>query len=144
MIDLEGKIALITGAASGIGREIARVFHELGAILVLTDINRQGLKLVEEELGKDVLTRAHDVAAPGDWVEVFANIAQRHGRLDILVNNAGIMVAQPFAQAGIDVLRRELRINVESVYLGMHGALPLLRAALDQGAKTTSIVNIAS
>jgi NAD(P)-dependent dehydrogenase (short-subunit alcohol dehydrogenase family) len=142
--DLTGRIALVTGAASGIGREIAGQFHALGARLVLTDINRAGVEAVAETLGSDILVCTHDVASEEDWASVFATVAQEHGRLDILVNNAGIMMAKPFEEAGIDILRRQMRINVESVYLGMRGALPLLKARLAQGAATASIVNIAS
>ena len=75
---------------------------------------------------------------------MFDAVRAQYGQLDVLVNNAGIMLSKPFAEAGIDVLRRQLRINVESVYMGMHGALPLLREAVARGAATASVVNIAS
>jgi NAD(P)-dependent dehydrogenase (short-subunit alcohol dehydrogenase family) len=144
LTDMDDKIALVTGAASGIGREIATLFRSLGATLIVTDVNRDGVEAVAAELGGDTLALAHDVASEADWAEVFAAVGEKHGRLDVLVNNAGIMMAQPFESAGIDILRRQLRINVESVHLGMHGALPLLRAARAQGAASAAIVNIAS
>jgi NAD(P)-dependent dehydrogenase (short-subunit alcohol dehydrogenase family) len=134
--DLTGRIALVTGAASGIGLEIARHLHAAGATLVTTDLNHGGLERFDDA----ALALRHDVASEEDWHAVLDAVAQRHGRLDILVNNAGVMMAKPFAEAGIDVLRRQLQVNVESVYLGMHLALPLLRKA-DGDA---SIVNIAS
>ncbi|MET0365302.1 MAG: SDR family oxidoreductase [Sphingobium sp.] len=142
--DLKDKIAIVTGAASGIGREIATQFHALGARLILTDINGDGVRATADSLGAGITTCRHDVASEEEWASVFATVEQEHGRLDILVNNAGIMMAKPFEEAGVDILRRQLRINVESVYLGMQGALPLLKAAIGKGARTSAIVNIAS
>jgi NAD(P)-dependent dehydrogenase (short-subunit alcohol dehydrogenase family) len=142
--DLSGKIALVTGAASGIGAEVSRLLHGLRATLVMTDINLEGVEAAAKALGDDVAALRHDVSSEEDWASVYAAVDQTHGRLDILVNNAGIMMAKPFAEAGIGILRRQQRINVDSVYLGMQGALPLMKAALAGGARTTSIVNVSS
>lgn len=144
ILNLAGKVAVITGAASGIGRQTATLFHALGARLLLTDIDRAGLAALTRQLGGDVLTASHDVTSEDDWRAVFGQADAAFGQLDILVNNAGIMMSKPFAEAGIDVLRRQMAINVEGVYLGMHGALPLLRKAIANGAATTAIVNISS
>ncbi|WP_077147527.1 SDR family NAD(P)-dependent oxidoreductase [Sphingopyxis sp. KK2] len=144
ILNLGGKVAVITGAASGIGRQTATLFHALGARLLLTDIDTAGLESFAAELGGDVLTATHDVTCEDAWHAVFGQVDAAFGRLDILVNNAGIMMSKPFAEAGVDVLRRQMAINVEGVYMGMHGALPLMRAAIAAGAATTSIVNISS
>jgi len=141
---LEGKVAIVTGAASGIGRKTSALLHALGARLFMTDIDLDGVETAAADLGVDVAALGHDVASEEDWARVYATIAQDAGHLDILVNNAGIMMAKPFEQANIDILRRQLRINVESVYLGMQGAIPLMRAAIVQGSSTASIINIAS
>lgn len=141
---LQGKVALVTGAASGIGLATATLFGQLGARLIITDIDEAGLKAAASSLGSNVLTLPHDVSSDASWNAVFEAVGEQYGQLDVLVNNAGIMLAKPFAEAGIEVLRRQLRINVESVYMGMHGALPLLREAIARGATTASIVNIAS
>lgn len=141
---LEGKVALVTGAASGIGLETARLLGSLGASLVMTDIDAEGLAVAAAGLGPDVLAVPHDVSSEESWTAVFEQVGGRFGCLHVLVNNAGIMLSKPFADAGIAVLRRQLQVNVESVYLGMHGALPLLREAVARGASTASIVNIAS
>lgn len=144
IFDLAGKTALVTGAAAGIGREIATLLHALGAQLMLTDIDASGVEQVAAGFGERVVALRHDVASEADWAAVYAAVERAFGRLDILVNNAGVMMAKPFAEAGIEILRRQQRINVESVYLGMQGALPAMRAARKQGAVTTSIVNISS
>ena len=143
LFNLNGKVAIVTGAASGIGQETARLFHALGARLIVTDIDEAGLKTAAAAW-EGAATHRHDVSSEADWAAVFAAVARDYSQIDILVNNAGIMMAKPFADAGIDILRRQMSINVESVYLGMQGALPLMRAALAKGATTTSIVNISS
>lgn len=141
---LSGKVAIVTGAASGIGLETARLFAALGADLVLTDIDESGLAAAAEAIGGTLRTQLQDVTSEADWLRVYAFVEQNCGRLDVVVNNAGIMVARPFVEAGIEVLRRQLRINVESVYLGMQGAVPLMRRTIARGARGASIVNIAS
>jgi NAD(P)-dependent dehydrogenase (short-subunit alcohol dehydrogenase family) len=144
MTSLVGKIALVTGAASGIGLEIARQLQSLGATIVITDINEPGLEAIAPEFDSRTIALRHDVSQEQSWTQVISSIQRTHGQLHILVNNAGVMIAKPFVEAGIEVLQRQLRINVESVYLGMYGALPLLRAARTRGAATTSIINISS
>jgi NAD(P)-dependent dehydrogenase (short-subunit alcohol dehydrogenase family) len=91
--DLAGRVAVVTGAGSGIGRATAILFAELGAKVVATDVN---LSTVEETVaavatGTAVALR-HDVTSEADWAEVFAHVSGQIGRLDILVNNAGVMV----------------------------------------------------
>ena len=91
---------------------------------------RPELGAAPSELGGDVLTATHDVTSADAWHAVFGQAGAAFGRLDILVNNAGIMMSKPFADAGIDVLRRQMAINVEGIYMGMQGVLPLMRAAI--------------
>lgn len=141
---LDGKVALVTGAGSGIGKQIARQLHALGARVIATDINIAAAQATAAELGANVVPLAHDVAEAGDWASVFADIAARFGQLDILVNNAGIMMSKPFMDAPIDILRKQQRINVDSIYIGMQGAVPLMEASIAKGAGTCSIVNISS
>ncbi|WP_082835992.1 SDR family NAD(P)-dependent oxidoreductase [Croceicoccus bisphenolivorans] len=142
MIDLANKIALVTGAASGIGKETTTLFAALGATVVLTDRNVEGAAEVADAIGNGASALALDVMDAGQWSEVCAEIDAAHGRLDVLVNNAGIMIARPFADAGVEILRKQYAINVEGVYLGMHTALPLLRRAAATGS--ASIVNVSS
>lgn len=145
MSKLDGKTAWVTGAGSGIGRAIAIALAEQGANVVLGDINPAGLEETAGLCGGDVtLSLTQDVTSEAAWADGLAAIDARFGRLDILVNNAGIMMAQPFEDAPVEILRRQNRINVESVYIGMQTALPLMRRTIADGAKGASIINIAS
>lgn len=138
MIRLDGKIALVTGAASGIGHEIARTFATLGAIVEASDLNEDGLKGAAADFGPDAALHRHDVGDETDWQRVMDDIRSRHGRLDVLVNCAGIMLSRNFVDAPVAWLHRQQRVNVDSVYIGMHAAIPFMRAG------GGSIINIAS
>lgn len=138
-LSLEGKVALVTGAARGIGREIADRMAQHGARVVVTD--------VEPKLGgtaaaamKGAVYRDLDVTSPDQWNEVIEALREEHGRLDVLVNNAGISPAANIEQTDLDLWRRVQSINVESVFLGCRTALPLMRASGDGG----SIINLSS
>ena len=144
ILDLQGKFCWVTGAGSGIGRETALTLARFGATLVVTDIDEQAAKETAESCGADAVAFAHDVSDETAWADCAQAVGERFGRLNVLVNNAGIMVSKPFSEAPIDILRRQQRINVESVYIGMQTAEPLLKAAIAQGAVGASVINIAS
>jgi len=138
-LSLEGKVALVTGAARGIGQEIVNRLAQHGARVVMTD--------VEPELGeeaaaaiKGVTYRNLDVTSQEQWEEAIQGLREEHGRLDVLVNNAGISPAANIEQTDVDLWRRVQTINVESVFLGCRTALPLMRESGDGG----SIVNLSS
>jgi NAD(P)-dependent dehydrogenase (short-subunit alcohol dehydrogenase family) len=144
LVDLTGKVALVTGAGSGIGRETMRQLHALGASVIATDLDGAAVADAAAAIDPAIATHAHDVGEEADWTRIMAAVDGAHARLDVLVNNAGIMLSHPFADAGIDVLRRQHRVNVEGVYLGMRAALAPMERARAAGAATTSIVNISS
>jgi len=141
---LTGKVALVTGAGSGIGRQTARELALLGATVLASDINAATAQETADVIGGTATALAHDVTSADSWAAVYAAIEQAHGRLDILVNNAGVMMSRPFAEAPISFLQRQQAINVESIYMGMQGALPLMRAAQAAGTLSPSIINISS
>ena len=94
---LENKIALITGAAKGMGAEEAKLFAQEGASLIITDIDLEGLNKVEKELsrtGVKVISIKHDVSSEPDWIMVAKEAKKAFGKVDILVNNAGIQIGR--------------------------------------------------
>ena len=137
---LKDKIAIITGAARGMGAEHCRRFIAEGASVVLTDINEEDGKRLEAELGADTLFVRHDVGSEADWVRVVKRAEDRFGPVTVLVNNAGII--GPIAKAAelqADDFETVCRINQTSVFLGTKHVIPsMIRAG------GGSIVNISS
>ncbi|MBU6269044.1 MAG: SDR family oxidoreductase [Sphingomonadales bacterium] len=125
---LSGRVALVTGAAGGIGLATAQALARAGATVIATDI-------VESSA-----TLRHDVAAEADWIAMIAHVRARHGRLDILVNNAGIGRTGPVTDIALEDWRQLFAINVEGTFLGCKHALPLMREAGHGG----SVVNVSS
>ncbi|MBR2634789.1 MAG: SDR family oxidoreductase [Clostridia bacterium] len=117
----QGKIAMVTGAAVGIGRAVALRLAEEGAGLLLLDINAEALSLVGEEtkkLGAEVLTYLCDVSSEEQVNEVVADATAHFGRIDILVNNAALWRDRSrFAQSSLDLWKRYFDVNVMGVYL---------------------------
>lgn len=141
---IQDRIALVTGAGSGIGKAIAELFSAEGATVVATDLNKDSLAWTEshESPGK-VFALRHDVTVANDWAHALA-FAGDLGGLHILVNNAGIMLDTPFAEAPIEDLRLQYKINVEGPYLGTQMAIPLLTKSFASSGFTSSVINISS
>ena len=129
---LVGRVALLTGAAGGIGQATAVRFAEEGAQLVLTDVAAAGLDEVAalaEKAGAEVLTLTADVTRTVDWERIVTAARDRFGGLDILFNNAGIEgVVKPIEDYPEEMFDRVLAVNVRGVFLGMKHAVPALRA----------------
>ena len=139
---LSNRVALITGAASGIGLATARRFAQEDATVVLADRDTAGLAAALTELqagGDRHLAMALDVTIETDWIAAIEAIRTRYGRLDILVNNAGFGRFRSIADTTLDEWRATLAVNLDSVFLGTKHALPLL-AECGRGA----IVNMSS
>src|SRR3954462_10010359 len=94
---LEGKVALITGAARGQGAAEARLFAAEGASVVLTDVLDDEGKATAEDIGEAATYRHQDVRSEEEWTETVAAVIDQHGRLDVLVNNAGVFKISPTA-----------------------------------------------
>jgi 3(or 17)beta-hydroxysteroid dehydrogenase len=133
---LEGKVALITGAASGIGRASAEAFALEGAELALTDLNFEGLI---DFTARGFLTLEQDVTDETRWRGVVDAVIARYGRLDALVNNAGIAVIGNIERATLADFRKTQAVNVESVFLGCREAVRAMKAS-----GGGSIVNLSS
>lgn len=139
MVRLEGKVAIITGAAQGMGATHARRFVKEGAKVVLTDIlEEKGIELAKE-LGENALFIKQDVTSADEWAEVVAKAEEAFGPVNILVNNAGITMAKSILQVTEDEYRRIVDINQTSVFLGMKTTIPSM-----QKAGGGSIVNVSS
>jgi NAD(P)-dependent dehydrogenase (short-subunit alcohol dehydrogenase family) len=144
MGQVEGKVALVTGGASGIGAGCAMRLAEEGAAVLITDVqDAKGAELVVaiEKAGGKARYLHHDVTSEDEWVAIVADIEQAEGRLDILVNNAGIGLACPsITMMKLEDWRRQQAVNVEGVFLGIKHSLPLMRKAGNGG----SIINMSS
>ena len=140
---VNGKVALVTGGASGIGRGCAEKLAAEGAFVVVTDIqDALGAEVVAgiQKAGGKAEYVHQDVTDEETWIDVIAGIKSRHGRLDFLVNNAGIGIGGPIIEMTLADWRRQTAINLDGVFLGTKHAIPLMRASGDGG----SIVNISS
>ena len=140
MGELDGRVALVTGASRGIGAETARALASAGAKVVVTDLAEP--VDVAHEIGG--LSRAQDVTNEQAWAETITFIKAQAGGLDILVNNAGLFLMKPLADTTLEEWRRLHAVNVEGVFLGTKAAIPLLaeRAAKWKGG--TAIINLSS
>ncbi len=116
----------------------------LGAHVWATDINEEELQVTGAALAARGTIRRQDVTQEDDWRAIMQEIRAEFGRLDVLVNNAGIMLNKPFVDTTLELWRRQQAINVESVFLGMRSAFPLLRDTASTFAATPSIINISS
>lgn len=138
-----GKVALVTGAGSGIGRATATILAAEGAVVLCADINVAG---AEETAARvtDVRATARpcqlDVTSEAAWQMTMEQIVSAHKRLDILVNCAGISFVAPIADMSLDAWRRVMAVNLESVFLGTKHAIRVMRQQ-EQGG---SIVNVSS
>ncbi len=145
MARLRGKVALVTGAARGIGEGIARRFLAEGATVWLTDIDVLDGAMLAEGLGDGARFARLDVREEEDWQNVLGELLQRDARLDILVNNAGITgfeqgtVAHDPEHAELEHWRSVHRTNLDGVFLGCKYAIRAMRSGGD-GA----IINISS
>ena len=136
---LDGKVALITGAARGQGEAEARLFAAEGARVVLGDVLDGEGEKVAASLGDRTLYVHHDVSGEESWDRFVAAARSRFGRIDVLVNNAGIVLVAPIAQITLAAYMRVIDVNQVGCLLGMRAVIPAL---LDAGGG--SIVNVAS
>lgn len=136
---VEGKVAIVTGGASGIGQASARLLAEEGAIVYLTDINGEAVAAAAAAIGGSAKALVHDARDEAQWDAVMAGVLGDTGKLDILANCAGIQLTRGLLETSIDDFRHVFQVNVESVFLGTRAAV---RAMLPR--KTGSIINIAS
>ncbi|MGL5929676.1 MAG: SDR family NAD(P)-dependent oxidoreductase [Dermatophilaceae bacterium] len=129
--ELDGKVALVTGAASGIGRACAEALHAAGAVVVLADIDAPGLLHIRDRLtdgGAPVAAVELDVRDEAAGRAVVERTVAEHGRLDVLVNSAGVMLLAPALEADTSEWTAMIAINVLGLMYLTHAALPHLLA----------------
>jgi NAD(P)-dependent dehydrogenase (short-subunit alcohol dehydrogenase family) len=126
---LSGKVALVSGGASGIGKAIAQRFLEEGAKVVITDINGDGLTSATAELAAsgEITSVTGDVGVMDDAARMIEAAVQRYGQLDILVCNAGITSVMPIEMLGEEEWDRVLRTNVKGMFTLIKNAVPHLK-----------------
>lgn len=123
---LDGKIAIVTGAARGMGAAIAKRFTEEGAFVALTDILPE-VDATAAALGPRAVAFRHDVADEARWQEIADALVAQHGRIDVLVNNAGILMFKDLESTSAADLRRILDINVVGTFNGMRAVAPQMK-----------------
>ncbi|MEO8812440.1 MAG: glucose 1-dehydrogenase [Caulobacteraceae bacterium] len=136
---LDGKIALITGAASGIGAATAKRFVEEGARVILADLDGEKARSVADGMGDNACFVRLDVTSQSDWAAAIGTVRARFGTLTTLVNSAGISIPATIEDETLEGFRRTLAVNLEGTFLGCKHAV----AAMKAGAGG-AIVNLAS
>ncbi len=139
---VEGKIALVTGGASGIGQATCEVLASEGATVIVSDIQETEGKQVVDNIvkkGGKACFKSHDVANESHWQSIVEDIIEEFGGLDILVNNAGISIPSPITEMSLESWRRQRSINLDGVFLGVKHSIP---AMAESGGG--SIINISS
>lgn len=139
MIDLRGKIALVSGGASGIGEACVRAIVEGGGRAVIADIQEQKGQALERELGAAVRFARLDVTEPAQWASAVETADRAFGGLNILVNCAGIVDGGALGEFPVDRWRRVIETNLTGAFLGISAAVVALKAA-----GTASVINVSS
>ena len=137
---LQGKVALVTGGASGFGQGIAELFAREGARVAITDLNEQAARKVAASMSNDALAVRCDVSRRGDVDAAVKATVERFQTIDILINNAGTThVRRPMLEVDKAEFDRVMAVNVKSIFLFAHAVVPLMREK-----KSGVIINIGS
>ena len=143
MSRVEGKVAIVTGAASGLGLASSKKLIQEGARVVLTDINQQALETIKEHLSEfsetQYSTEYLDVTSEESWQEVIEKVELEYGKINILINSAGISLGSDIVSTDFEVWKKVHQVNLDSVFLGCKYAIPKI-ATYGSG----SIINLSS
>src|ERR1700736_147937 len=128
---VQGKVAVVTGGASGIGAAVAELFAREGASVAVTDVDDlkgpEGVAGINKAGGEAIFLH-QDVTSEARWMEVVAEVEKRYGRLDVLVSNAGIGISVPsIVDMTLEDWRGQTAINLDGVFLSVKHCLPLMR-----------------
>ncbi len=139
---LKDKVALISGASSGIGAAVARLFATEGARVIVTDIRENGGRQIEDIIRKDggqAVFLKLDVTSEENWNRAVNDTVNQFGRLDILVNNAGMYQRATLDQTGVPDWDQVMELNAKGVFLGCRAVIPVMKRA-----RSGCIVNMSS
>lgn len=139
---LNGKVAVITGGAAGIGKETALTFAREGANVAITDVDEvKGQAALDElkQIKSEVLFIGHDVSKEEEWENVVSEVTDKFGGIDVLFNNAGIYIIKPIPEIELDTWNKLMNINVTGVFLGLKHVLPVM-----EKSQSGSVINASS
>lgn len=140
MSRLTGKIAIVTGAGSGLGKAISEAFAEEGARLVLTDLDHESVKKVAEAIGPDAIALQQDVAEEKLWDDIMQATADAFGSPHILVNNAGLVIPGTIEDCSLELFRKQTSVMLDGVFLGCRAAVKSMKS----NDQPSSIINLSS
>ena len=127
---VQDKVAIITGAASGLGFAAARMLLKEGAKVILTDVNREVLESMQDRLNdfsqSQFQTFYHDVTQEDSWIELINKTENDQGKINILVNSAGISLGADVVSTDFDIWKKVHHVNLDSVFLGCKYAVPIM------------------
>ncbi len=136
---LDGKVAIITGAAQGMGASHARKFVEEGAKVAITDVNIEAAQKLADEIGENAIALKLDVTKKDNWQEVVEKTEEKFGPITVLVNNAGVGIFKPLEELTERDFRLTFEVDELGVFFGMQTVVPSMKKA-----NGGSIINISS
>lgn len=136
---LQGKVAIVTGAAKGLGEADARMFAKEGATVILTDVDQENGERVASEIGDAAEFHVQDVSKEASWETLIDDVVAKHGKLDILVNNAGVVAPGTIETQTEDEYRFVMAVSADATFFGCKYAV---KAMKETGGG--SIINMAS
>jgi len=131
---VKDKVAVITGAASGVGRADALLLAREGARVVLSDVNEEAGRALAREIGDAALFVRHDIAEEDQWRQVIAAAQERFGRLDVLVNNAAICPVGTIEETSLEQWRKVMRTNGDGYFLGCKYGVEAMKGNAEGGS----------
>ena len=136
---MQGKVAIVTGGARGMGEATCRLFAREGASVVIADVLEAEGAALAADIGGDAMFQRLDVSQEADWVALVDAVIARHGRIDALVNNAAVVAFAPIVELQVEMIDRVLGINLKGTMLGLKHVGARMTAA-----RRGAIVNISS
>ena len=139
----EGKVVIVTGGASGMGKEDAHTLAREGARVMLTDLNEDAGHAVVKEIGAAVIFMRHDISSEDDWKAVITATEKRFGKINGLVNNAGVLLMASIEDTTMEQWHKIHRINSDGYFLGCKYGVAAMTAFQSSSLEMSCRMNIA-